>query len=349
MSHELESTDGLALVGRPAWHGIGTVLPEGTYTPADGARIAGLQWRVRVAPLVARTEEPAATDGGPRMVTAEHEVPDHRAIVREDTGAVLGVVSPGYTPVQNAELVELLQRLGRPVETMGSMRDGRVVFALLRQGAFRIGAGDEVRQYLLAVTGHDGTRALSFLPTDVRVVCANTLRAAERAGDGATVRLAHTSGITERLKTAAASLERAEALVSTRREDTERLAGMALEGEALDRYFARTVEDIRGLPAGAIELDGGRLTFHGSTPGERRPDLLLRRDLAVAAGLREGLVHPFQALAPRGSAWRAFQAVSHYVHHGRRPGKVERTEGLLLGSAGATVSRAFARALEFAG
>jgi len=351
MAHEITDTDGLALVGKPAWHGLGTVLPEGDVTPNEALKVAKLDWTVRATPVMAVTSvQGGPGDGQPLYLNA----PDHRAIVREDTGGVLGIVSDGFRPVQNADLAELLQALKRPVETMGSLRGGRVVFALLRQGSFAVGNGDVQRQYLLAVNGHDGSRALSFLPTDVRVVCANTLRAAEARG--ATVRLLHTSGLAERIRHASAALESAEALVSVQRTESQELADTRWAMDTRAVYLARTVEDIVGIPVGALSVSGigqghgARVEFLGP---DGRPDTIAHpTHRARAAELASDLValdsHPFQRPAPEGSAWRSFQAVSHWAHHVRK-GRQDAVESRLSGAVSGIVTRAFRRALALSG
>lgn len=348
MSHEITDTDGLALVGKPAWHGLGTVLPEGIVTPKDALRIAKLDWRVNVAPIFAQdTVRGGPIDGAPIMRAA----PDHRAIVREDTGDVLGIVSDGFRPVQNEELAELLQALGRPVETMGSLRGGRVLFALLRQGEFQVGSGDRIRQYLLAVNGHDGSRALSFLPTDVRVVCANTLRSAE-AGANGTVRLLHTSGLPERVKHAARALETAEALVTQQRTWTQELADTRWDETTRTLYLARTAEDIVGAPVGSIMLGVGprglRFLLPDGSGDPVRHEALQARVLDVVGSIRAMDRHAFQAVAPEGSAWRSFQSVSHWAHHVRK-GRQDPVESRLSGAVSGLVSRAFRRALALSG
>ncbi len=338
MAHEITERDGLALVGKPAWHGLGTLLPEGNYTPREALRVARLDWRVRVAPVFAETTiQGGPSDGQP----VRHSAPEHRAVVREDTGDVLGVVSPGFSPVQNADLAELLQALDRPVETMGSLRGGRVVFALLRQGEFHVGAGDRVYQYLLAVNGHDGTRALSFLPTSVRVVCANTLRMAEGAGSP-TVRMLHTSGLPERIAAASRALETAEALVWIQRKEQERLGATEWSEDALGSFLARTVEDIIGAPADSLGVAFGT----GSRPVvfKTGADILPARAPDALRAIDSAYRHPWQAMAPERSAWRAFQAVSHWAHHARK-GRQDAVESRLAGAVQGITSRAFRRAL----
>jgi hypothetical protein len=218
------------------------------------------------------------------------------------------------------------------------------MFALLRQGEFRVGAGDTVAQYLLAVNGHDGSRALSFLPTDVRVVCANTLRMAEGSAR-ATVRMLHTSGLPERIKAASGALEHAEALVSIQREQSRELGERQWSESTRMLYLARTVEDVRGLTPGTLVVDrpSGGLRVH--SVGEERTDRdELSRALDIASSIVAAERHRFQELAPEGSAWRSFQAVSHWAHHVRK-GRQDAVETRLTGAVSSIVSRAFNRAL----
>ena len=55
MAHEITASDSLLLIGKPAWHGLGTVLPEQIIEPREALKLAGLDWRVRGAPLVTAT------------------------------------------------------------------------------------------------------------------------------------------------------------------------------------------------------------------------------------------------------------------------------------------------------
>ena len=54
MAHLITETDGLMLAGQPAWHGLGTVLPERT-DARTALKVAKLDWQVEVAPITAIT------------------------------------------------------------------------------------------------------------------------------------------------------------------------------------------------------------------------------------------------------------------------------------------------------
>lgn len=173
MSHELTSTDH-AVYGRnrPAWHGLGTVIP-GTMSSSEAQRYARLDWRVDTEPAF------VSTPGG--FV----EAPGAMLTVRSDlVGAdrVLGIVGNRYTPIQNTELFEFMDVLagegGAKIDTAGSLKGGRMVWALaMLPNAMKIGS-DRVNRYLLVSTSHDGSSSMEAIVTPVRVVCWNTLSAA---------------------------------------------------------------------------------------------------------------------------------------------------------------------------
>lgn len=167
MAHEIESTDGLVLHQRRAWHGLGTIVQDAP-TPADALRIAKLDWDVE-------QWEVTASNGVDAM-----PCPAHRLNVRADTRKPLGMVSSDYSPIQNADLAEFCQLLAEQgdqvtVESAGSIRGGAKVWFLLKGESFSMRNADEITPYILVSNGHDGATALRCTPTTIRVVCSNTL------------------------------------------------------------------------------------------------------------------------------------------------------------------------------
>ena len=81
----------------------------------------GLNWKVR--------QEGIQTSSGIIL-------PDHRAIVREDTNDVLSVRSDSYHPYQNDQLIELLDKVsnqtGYEIHRGGSFKNGARVFVQLK-------------------------------------------------------------------------------------------------------------------------------------------------------------------------------------------------------------------------
>ncbi|WP_327434829.1 DUF932 domain-containing protein, partial [Streptomyces sp. NBC_01236] len=176
-------------------------------TAEEATRIASLSnWNVRLLPLTA-TE-----------ITADHitpvEIPQHFATARTHpkTGATetLGVVGSDYHPVQNEEHAEFLNLLadesGAHFETAGSLKNGRQVFLTMKMPqSLTIGGHDKVDLYIAAFNSHDGGSAFRIVVTPIRVVCANTQRAAIQGARSSYV-VRHTAGAKARIAQARSAL-----------------------------------------------------------------------------------------------------------------------------------------------
>jgi hypothetical protein len=106
MAHLIDESTGQAaafFAGRPAWHGLGTVVAD-ALSSADAIWAARLDWHVQQFPVFARLDDGRALET------------DRVANVRTDTGRVLGVVSKDYVPLQNRDAFAFLE----------SVRDGCV-------------------------------------------------------------------------------------------------------------------------------------------------------------------------------------------------------------------------------
>jgi len=195
MSHEITESDSMVSgMGKTPWHGLGTVV-EGRLSASEAIIAANLTWEVKQEPIF---------DGD--MV----EVPSHIINRRSDNGEILGIVGKDWRPIQNTFLVEVAEALGqvesdyKPViETCGSLRGGRIVWALITTGE-RHFADSNHKSFMVLSNGHDGSRAVRGTLTDVRVVCNNTLSYAENQQSALFVR--HSKNVSVRLQDAIALL-----------------------------------------------------------------------------------------------------------------------------------------------
>lgn len=238
MAHEIHEHDHVVLHREAAWHGLGTIVQDAP-TPAEALKIARLDWSVEQWPI-------SATNGeGVRLA-----IKDQVMNVRTDVNHALGVVTTGYTPVQNLELAEFCQLLSEQgdvvkVESAGSIRNGAKVWFLLKGESFSVRGKDEVSQYILASNGHDGKTAVRFTPTDIRVVCSNTLHAVipqfengkmTKAAPAAFV-VNHLGDLSEKLEAAKQALQ----LYGRAHEQTrlmiDELAAKELTREDVQRFF----------------------------------------------------------------------------------------------------------------
>ena len=112
-----------------------------------------------------------------------------KAIRRSDTGTVLSVNKDSYTVIGHGEMGEIAEAvLAQPSvkwETAGVLDGGRAVWclALLDEPVELPGDDSATLPYLAITNRHDGTAACALRATAVRIVCANTFRAAELEGE----------------------------------------------------------------------------------------------------------------------------------------------------------------------
>ena len=161
--------------GRP-WHGKGICL-ERPATAEEALKFGGLEWEVELVPIV-------TTDGTPikrRVAVVRKDLP------RGDPSRILGVVYPGFIPLQNRDAVKLFDQLvgqGKPVyHTGGYLGNGEVIWLLAElPEKFHIFVRDDdlVEPFMLFTNSHDGTIAVDIRLTTIRVVCWNTLKMALR-------------------------------------------------------------------------------------------------------------------------------------------------------------------------
>jgi phage/plasmid-like protein (TIGR03299 family) len=184
------------------WHGEGTILADYPGDWDTARHLAGLDWEPESASVYIPHWEDADA-AGPYFEPVE----GWRAIVRNDTGAVLSVNKDSYTIIGHGEMGEIVEAVlaqpGVKWETAGVLEGGRAVWclALLDEPVELPGDDSPTLPYLAITNRHDGTAACALRATAVRIVCANTFRAAELEGErtGTTFSFTHRSGWRNRL------------------------------------------------------------------------------------------------------------------------------------------------------
>ncbi|MCK5874221.1 MAG: DUF932 domain-containing protein [Marinobacter sp.] len=186
MAHQVEQ---MAYVGRTPWHGLGNKLPE--QQPLEvWMEQAGLDWTIHETPV-------RFINGNKGHLGEILSFDDHKVLYRSDTHAPLSVVSQRYQVVQPREIMEfyrdLTEKSGFELETAGSLKGGRKIWALARTGQSGVLKGsDRTDAYVLLATACDGTLATTAQFTSVRVVCNNTLAVALN-GQSQCVKVSHRS------------------------------------------------------------------------------------------------------------------------------------------------------------
>jgi len=329
MAHEITiRSDGFAEAAYtllPAWHNLGKVYDK-PMTSAQALTGAGLDWPV-VQQAMGRfvhppekfheyIEDPAGyidQYGNPwGVMLNDSEEPKVLANVRGDNGLYLGNVTDQYTVVQNTEAFAFLDALvddgSMRYEAAFSLSGGRRVVMLAQMpGAFQVVDGDDQLPYVLMSLHHDGTGAIKFGPTIVRVVCANTYRVAVESEAGKRqvreLTISHKGNVMEKLAEARDIL-----LVSRAR---------------MEEHNAKCVE----LAKCPLELSQWMAFLNVMCPElvKEDPDYTERRAQAIAdtrAAIRDAYYNERQATAPR-TAWAAFNAVTEHIDHLPRRGATE--------------------------
>lgn len=195
MAHELEIVDGqarmfYAVQGGVPWHGLGKPTLN-ALTSEEAIVEAGQDWEVALGPLYGPNRELLETG--------------HQAIYRLTDGKVLGIAGSGYQTWQNREMFQFTDSLVSDGQaryvTAGVMFGGKKVWMLMQvEQDWTIG-DDEYKQYILLSSGHDCATSIRCIPTDVRVVCNNTLQMA-LAGSNNQIRIFHNAGMQQKLAAA---------------------------------------------------------------------------------------------------------------------------------------------------
>lgn len=170
MAHLLEMIDGkaqMAYTGDVPWHGLG-VKVSNDLTPAQMLKAAGLDWTVDPVELFAEV-------GSKRLPTG------HRALVRSSDQRVIEVITDDWNPVQNEQAFEFFNDFvahgDMSMETAGSLKDGKIVWALakVKESFDLFGGKDRVDAYLHFTNPHQYGQSIDVRFTPIRVVCNNTL------------------------------------------------------------------------------------------------------------------------------------------------------------------------------
>jgi len=266
------------------------------------------------------------------------KIPGRFAVVREDTGAPLGVVGRGYRTMQNEELASFADALvdsgAAKYETGGLMRDGAWFFLSMELDGLDIVIPRDpsaLRSYLLLRTSHDGSTPVGFYLTQVRGVCANTLDLAQK-GALRTYRIRHSGTLSGKIEQARAALGIAFNAALTVKE----LATHLVMKDVVDDQVRAILEATWPVSADAGEEDLLVKSRHFDRAFE----------LYQTSEYLEGI---------RGTAWGTYNAVVEYLDHGityhgraRANDGDARADSILFGASHIAKERALKAALAIA-
>lgn len=329
MAHEIDS---MMFVGEKPWHKLGKELGQ-VATAAEALKAAGLDWTVSKQPL-------HLMDGT--------VVPDHFAVVRDDTKKPLGVVGKIYEPLQNPAAFSFFDAVVGSKEaiyhTAGSLRGGQYVWILAKlPGTIRVVKDDLIEKYLLLTNTHNGSRSAKMLFTPIRVVCMNThnvairlseveIARAKAAGEeivgNATMR--HTTNLGLKVAEVRKQLGIVSMQYQVYEEAAKRLAMTQVTTAAWTSYLKNigitpAKENEKGLPAATQKIVAEVSAMFDKGRGNDLP----------------GVKH---------TAWGAFNAIAEFVDYSRSKSEDDnRAKSILFGSGAELKQKAWDAALVMAG
>jgi phage/plasmid-like protein (TIGR03299 family) len=229
-------------------------------------------------------------DGVVSMVDAER-----KAIMRSDTGSILGVFKSGYSVHQYREW--LLGTVGSILDdslsigSAGLLKGGAVAWVQVEvPDSIRTPEGVEFRPNLLACTSHDGSIATTFKRVVTNVVCDNTM-AAGLGEIGQTFKVKHSRYSGMKLGDAREAL----AIVHSTADDFAREVEQLCAITVTDRQWSKFLDSLVPMP----DKDG--------------------RSKTMAENKRDGLIrlynHDTRCAPWRGTAWGVVQTVNTALHH----------------------------------
>ena len=326
MSHEMYEQDHAVYVGKPAWHGLGTVV-ENAPTPYEAMRLAKMGFGVVLSdPLIAMYSGDEVYD--PTFTTPSK----FYATVRTDTNEVLGVVNKNYKIVQNSELFDIAGSVpGLQVETAGTLFNGAQSYVLMKDDEWAVNGNDEMHEYLCLMNSHNGTLSLSALPTSVRVVCNNTLSWAITEGSQRMIKLRHKGDMEDKIEGLKEALDEWKSHKAKFRSAVQRLGREKWNREEITNFWTDCYTMFEG------EIPSGRSSYTEEEHNSRN------KALSTFNGWSATYDQEQQEFGT--SAWIAANAVTNWLQNRKRRTTEATISNKLIGEAAKNSTRVMRHAL----
>jgi phage/plasmid-like protein (TIGR03299 family) len=230
-----------------------------------------------------------------RLITAESNLETESvAIVRQDNNAILGVHGDGYHPLQNSEMMEILDRIsgkmGLPLHKGGYFGKGEKVYIQLKTQDLTLGR-DQVKGYLTCVNSFDGSTSLAFGHSNLTISCQNTFFANYREMAN---KVRHTQRMHERIDIICMQIEdvlRAEQKIF---QNISRMTEIKIDQKVRDMVLSRM-----------LNLEKEERLADLSTLSTRKKNILSDLEVNIAGEVQD----------KGGNLWGLFSGITKYTTH----------------------------------
>jgi phage/plasmid-like protein (TIGR03299 family) len=169
--------------------------------------------------------------------------PEKVAVVRNDTGRCLGVVSRDYETVQNSDLLSLLKPMVSEglltIENTGYLNHGSRVFAQACLNKEYQVIGEEYKAYVTILNGHVGNASVAIGSTMTRVICGNSFTSAY---SDISEKYRHSAGVTQKVLDSTFVIDYVNGALGKYAEYMEKLAGARCTGSQFKEYLEAVYE-----------------------------------------------------------------------------------------------------------
>jgi phage/plasmid-like protein (TIGR03299 family) len=184
------------------------------------------------------------------MTESGISVPDRfksRAIVRSDTGAVIGLNGKKYRPIQNIEAFNffdiLCSRYNAQYEYVHIIDGGsKIILSAKTKDSITVRKGDEVISYINLINSFDGTTHLLAMAYFKRLVCDNGLFV---SGKESKTVIKHTGNVEEKTREAFRVLKVSAEHIKKFEEQAKELANKTINAQQIELFLKGVLRDLK--------------------------------------------------------------------------------------------------------
>lgn len=292
-----------------AWHNLGVV--DGSLNSAVAAvYVAGMNYDIYKAPLTVHTP-----DG--QIIPFDSFAIMRGPTVNDDNHVPLGTCSADYEFFQNYEIAgridQLASETGWKFSTAGVLGKGETIFICLDMGQTQIG-GEDVSRYFTYVETRNGKTVARAFNSRVRVVCRNTLDLGIKRASSK-IALRHYSEYKLDADWVMNMVTEAERTGQNIDEALNILSQIQISEHEYQDMLDRVVE-MPSMPNLLNTLPSNERVAEK----KKRTEYLYSIKLELANRTKDAINSIYQSAHDipahlRGTAWHAYQAVTHYTTH----------------------------------
>lgn len=221
------------------WMKLGKLIDH-PVTAAEAAKMGGIDFTVSEMPVYFMKK----VTGAPPKFT---EVKDRKAIIRDDTGDWLSIVSKPYPVLQYGEAFDFMDGISPEYVAAGSLRKGKQAFMVVKAPAdTKISPfGDDPHDlYATLRTSHDCSRAVEVMVMPLRHRCMNQMTLASfRTGVAHRWVVTHTGDMKSKLAAAADTLTKLDVYAKAYVANAQTLAGIKVSNENAENILKWVLPD----------------------------------------------------------------------------------------------------------